>query len=71
MKTTWKEILTDQADPEWSEEIDVFEGQIELRRQGKIEERVFAETRLRRGVYGQRYDNSQRADGIAMRSRLD
>ncbi len=44
-------------------EIDIFETQIELRKQGKIDEKVFAETRLRRGVYGQRYDNGQRHDG--------
>jgi hypothetical protein len=25
-----------------------------------MDEKVFAETRLRRGVYGQRYDNGQR-----------
>jgi sulfite reductase (ferredoxin) len=36
---------------------------MELRRQGKIDEKVFAETRLRRGIYGQRYDNGQRHDG--------
>ena len=29
-------------------------------KQGKIDEKVFAETRLRRGAYGQRYDNGQR-----------
>lgn len=34
-----------------------------LRQQGKIEDKVFAEIRLRRGVYGQRYDNGQRHDG--------
>jgi sulfite reductase (ferredoxin) len=44
-------------------EIDVFETQIDLRKKGKIEEKLFAETRLRRGVYGQRYDNGQRHDG--------
>jgi sulfite reductase (ferredoxin) len=49
---------------DWAEEIDTYEGQIDLRKQNKIEERVFAETRLRRGVYGQRYDNGQRDDGI-------
>ncbi len=38
---------------------------MELRRQGAVEEQVFAETRLRRGVYGQRYDNGQRHDGVA------
>ncbi|MFN8109126.1 MAG: nitrite/sulfite reductase [Thermoleophilia bacterium] len=46
-----------------AEEIDVFEAQIELRKQGRVEERVFAETRLRRGAYGQRYDNGLRHDG--------
>ena len=33
-------------------------------RQNKIDEKVFAETRLRRGAYGQRYDNGQRHDGV-------
>ncbi len=28
-----------------------------------MDERLFAETRLRRGAYGQRYDNGQRSDG--------
>ena len=51
--------------PDLAEEIDIFEGQMELRKQGKIEEKVFAETRLRRGAYGQRYDNGQRHDGVA------
>jgi sulfite reductase (ferredoxin) len=54
----------------WAEEIDVFETQIHLRKQGKIEEKLFAETRLRRGVYGQRYDNGQRSDGTESR-RID
>ena len=64
MTTTWKEKLADQIDPVLGQEIDVFETQIELRRQGKMEEKLFAETRLRRGVYGQRYDNGQRYDGV-------
>ena len=68
MGRTWKEVLADRTDPAWAEEIDLFEGQLELRRQSKLEEKVFAETRLRRGVYGQRYDNGQRADGIAVRT---
>ena len=63
----WRERLLDQMPPDLAEEIDIFEGQMELRRQGKIEDRVFAETRLRRGVYGQRYDNGNRHDGIAQR----
>ncbi|RMF81918.1 MAG: nitrite/sulfite reductase [Chloroflexi bacterium] len=61
---SWKEILDGQMPEDWSHEIDIFEGQMELRRQGKLDEKVFAETRLRRGVYGQRYDNGQRHDGI-------
>ena len=36
---------------------------MELRKRGKVEEKLFAETRLRRGAYGQRYDNGQRHDG--------
>lgn len=61
---TWKEILQDRIDPEWAHDIDVFEGQVLLRKQSNLDERVFAETRLRRGVYGQRYDNGKRHDGI-------
>lgn len=61
---TWKEALAEKMPPAWAEEIDVFESQIELRQQGKVDEKVFAETRLRRGAYGQRYDNGQRYDGI-------
>ncbi|MEE2672888.1 MAG: nitrite/sulfite reductase [Myxococcota bacterium] len=64
---SWKELLQADMDPAWADEIDIFEGQVELRKQGKIDEKVFAETRLRRGVYGQRYDNGQRADGVAVR----
>ena len=60
---TWKEKLEGQIAPDMAREIDQFEAQIALRKQGKIEERVFAETRLRRGTYGQRYDNGHRHDG--------
>ena len=62
--STWKDQLAEQINPVWGEEIDVFETQLEQRRQGKLDEKIFAETRLRRGVYGQRYDNGQRHDGI-------
>jgi sulfite reductase (ferredoxin) len=51
-------------DPQIAEEIDVFEMQMALRRTGKLDEKVFAETRLRRGCYGQRYDNGHRHDGV-------
>src|ERR1041385_5801255 len=64
---TWKEQLADKVPRELSEEIDVYETQLELRKLGKIDEKVFAETRLRRGAYGQRYDNGQRHDGMASR----
>src|SRR6187401_1580547 len=50
--------------PLWAEQIDDFEAQIRLRKAGKIDEKVFAETRLRRGAYGQRYDNGLRHDGV-------
>ena len=65
--TTWKERLYDRLPPSVAEEIDVFETQLELKRQGKLDDKIFAETRLRRGVYGQRYDNGQRHDGTANR----
>src|SRR3954452_11979282 len=47
-----------------AKEVDLFEAQIALRKLGKIDEKVFAETRLRRGAYGQRYDNGRRHDGV-------
>ena len=59
----WKEKLGNRVPEGWGQEIDIFEAQIALRKQGKIDEKVFAETRLRRGAYGQRYDNGQRHDG--------
>src|SRR5438094_6331401 len=61
----WKDRLAEQMPEHLAREIDIFETQIELRKQGKIEERLFAETRLRRGAYGQRYDNGHRYDGRA------
>ena len=59
----WKDSLAGKLSDDLSREIDIFETQIGLRKQGKVEERLFAEARLRRGVYGQRYDNGQRHDG--------
>src|SRR5258708_20565125 len=61
--TLWKEKLAGQIADNLSREIDAFETDIALRKQGKLDERLFAETRLRRGAYGQRYDNGQRSDG--------
>src|SRR5690348_4309486 len=66
MKVTsaaWKEELAGKIPEHLAREIDIFETEIALRKQGKIDERLFAETRLRRGVYGQRYDNGQRHNG--------
>ena len=65
---SYKERLVGQMSEALAREIDIFETQIELRKKGKIEERLFAETRLRRGVYGQRYDNGQRHDGESERT---
>lgn len=64
----WKERLAGKISEPLDREIDIFETEIDLRRQGKVDERVFAETRLRRGVYGQRYDNGQRHDGKTARA---
>ncbi len=64
----WKTQLADRVPENLASEIDVFENEIALRKQGKIEDRIFAETRLRRGAYGQRYDNGQRSDGEATRT---
>ncbi len=59
----WKMTLEGKLSPQLAQEVDAFETEIELRRQGKMDEKIFAETRLRRGAYGQRYDNGQRFDG--------
>lgn len=60
----WKESLRDRMPESLAREIDIFETQIELKKAGKISDKMFAETRLRRGVYGQRYDNGRRHDGL-------
>jgi sulfite reductase (ferredoxin) len=61
---SWKDELASEVAPELSREIDIFETQMQLRKEGNIDEKIFAESRLRRGVYGQRYDNGQRYDGV-------
>ena len=65
---TWKDRLGDRIPAELAREIDTFENQIALKRQGRIDDKVFAETRLRRGAYGQRYDNGQRNDGNGVKT---
>src|SRR5205085_12067643 len=59
----WKSRLTGQMSLHLASELDLFENELAPKKQGKIEDRIFAETRLRRGSYGQRYDNGQRHDG--------
>src|SRR5579872_4739553 len=61
--SSWAERLAGKIPESLGREIDNFETEIALRKQGKLDERLFAETRLRRGAYGQRYDNGQRHNG--------
>jgi sulfite reductase (ferredoxin) len=66
MKTSnalWKECLRGRLPEPLAGELDKFESEVLLKKHGKIDDKVFAETRLRRGSYGQRYDNGQRHDG--------
>ncbi len=60
---TWKAKVAAEMPETVAHQIDIFEGQMALMQQGKLDEKVFAETRLRQGVYGQRYDNGRRHDG--------
>jgi sulfite reductase (ferredoxin) len=60
---TWTQETAHRSHEPLFREVEIFETQLELRRRGKLDEKLFAETRLRRGVYGQRYDNGQRHDG--------
>src|SRR4051812_25292486 len=59
----WQERLAGKLPEPLAREIDIFDTEIALRKQGKLDEKLFAETRLRRGAYGQRYDNGHRHDG--------
>src|SRR5271169_48051 len=68
--SSWAERLAGKIPESLAREIDIFETEISLRKQSKIDERLFAETRLRRGAYGQRYDNGQRHNGKTVQ-RLD
>jgi len=63
----WKENLSGKLPEDLAREIEIYETDLDLKKQGKIDERLMAETRLRRGVYGQRYDNGQRHDGKKVR----
>jgi len=59
----WKECLQGRLPQPLAAEVDKFDSEVQLKKQGKIDDKIFAETRLRRGSYGQRYDNGQRHDG--------
>ena len=59
--STWKEKLGSAIREDWGRE-STFSNANRAPRT-KDREKLFAETRLRRGVYGQRYDNAQRHDG--------
>jgi sulfite reductase (ferredoxin) len=61
--STWKAQLREHLPTALAQDIDIYETQLTLKRQGKLDDKICAETRLRRGVYGQRYDNGQRHDG--------
>src|SRR5690242_17434771 len=66
MKTSnglWRECLQGQLPQPLASELDKFESEVLLKKAGKMDDKIFAETRLRRGSYGQRYDNGQRHDG--------
>jgi sulfite reductase (ferredoxin) len=65
---TWSENLAGRISETLAREIDHFEQLIELKKLGKVDDKLFQEARLRRGVYGQRYDNGQRHDGVAQRA---
>ncbi|MFQ5702629.1 MAG: nitrite/sulfite reductase [Gemmatimonadales bacterium] len=64
---TWRSELGGAIPEHLAREIQTFEEQIERKRRGEIDDAVFAEMRLRRGVYGQRYDNGKRYDGVGTR----
>ncbi len=66
--SSWKDRLAGQIPAALAEEIAIYDTQIALRCQDKIDDKVFAETRLRRGVYGQRYDNGLRHDGTGQQT---
>jgi sulfite reductase (ferredoxin) len=66
-QATWRGVLDGAVPEDMAREIETFEEQIARKRRGEIDDAVFAEMRLRRGVYGQRYDNGKRNDGSGAR----
>ncbi|MBV8729231.1 MAG: nitrite/sulfite reductase [Acidobacteriia bacterium] len=63
----WRDRLQASLPEPLAGEVEKFDNEVQLKKQGKIDDKIFAETRLRRGSYGQRYDNGQRHDGIETR----
>ena len=63
----WRDRLQESLPQPLAGEVEKFDNEVQLKKQGKIDDKIFAETRLRRGSYGQRYDNGQRHDGIQTR----
>ena len=59
----WKEKTADKIDSKYKKFIDDYEKDLEFKKEGKTDEKLFAEIRLRMGAYGQRYDNGKRNDG--------
>lgn len=55
----WREQKIESVFPDFVREIGIDETEIELRKQGKIDETLLAGTRLRRGAYGQRWDGKE------------
>ncbi|RMG94783.1 MAG: nitrite/sulfite reductase [Deltaproteobacteria bacterium] len=68
--SNWEIRLGAEVLPERAADIRAFQQAMAARRNGRLDERLFAELRLRQGVYGQRYDNGHRHDGHASR-RID
>lgn len=64
----WWQRLGDAVPEAERARIQEFASQLRLRSEGRVDEKLFAETRLRVGAYGQRYDNGQRHDGAQVQS---
>ncbi len=62
---SWKDELSGHIEADLAREIEVYATEVELKKAGTgMDDKLFIEMRLRRGVYGQRYDNGQRHDGV-------
>ena len=68
MATNWKEQLQGKIREDWGREIDNFEAQMPCGSRGRSKSGSLPRQRLRRGTYGQRYDNGRRHDGIAQQT---